>query len=88
VLLSGRYCLPVSIRELGFVILTIAIETAKPTVTLLATPDTLTLRNPLAAVWANTLVPQFKEITPLLVRQRRLGAPARSLTPFLFPQGS
>jgi hypothetical protein len=46
----------VSLRQLGFIILAIAVETAKPTVTLFAASDALACGNLLAAVWANTPV--------------------------------
>src|ERR1017187_7650915 len=77
-----------SLKYLDAVILAIAVETAKPTVTLFAASDALTCGDFLAAVWANTPVPEFKEIVLLRFRHRRLGARARSLVPFSFPRGS
>jgi len=51
--------------QIRFAVLTIAIETAEPTLALLSAPDTGTLGHLLPAVWANILVPEFKEIIPL-----------------------
>jgi hypothetical protein len=62
---GSRYRLLVSLRQLGFIVFAVAAETAKPTFTLLATSDALALGDVLPAVWANVLVPEFKEIVPL-----------------------
>jgi hypothetical protein len=53
-----------SLNYLGAVKLAITVETAKPAFTLFAASDALTLGDLFAAIWANILIPEFKEIAP------------------------
>jgi len=61
---KSSHCLR-SLDYLGLVIPRVALQTAETTLTLLSATDALALGDVLPAVWADILVPEFKEIIPL-----------------------